>query len=98
MTTFSSASGLYTYYFDVAVDAQGLIQVRNIRSPNGPIDALNGIPSSVLDDMEDAKGIVAQMLASGEAATGTVTFTGQISQSVSIAAGVLNNTPIGWLM
>ena len=66
VTTFSSSSGGRSYYFDVAVDAQGLVQVRNIRSPNGPIDALNGIPSAVMDDMDDAREIVLQMLASGE--------------------------------
>jgi len=91
VTTFSSASGRYTYYFDVAVDTQGLVQVRNIRSPNGPIDALNGIPSSVMDDMEDAKEIVVQMLASGEAYNGTVTFTGETYQDVAFPAD-LNNT------
>jgi len=92
VTTFSSGSTTQTYYFDVAVDAQGIVQVRNIRSPNGPIDTLNGIPATVLDDMEDAKGIVLQMLASGEAANGTVTFTGEVSQDVVLAPGVLNNT------
>jgi len=92
VTTFSSVSGRYTYYFDVAVDTQGLVQIRNIRSPNGPVDSLNGIPSSVLDDMEDAKGIVLQMLASGTTVSGTVTFTGETSQDVIIAPGVLNNT------
>jgi len=91
VTTFSSSSGGRSYYFDVAVDAQGLVQVRNIRSPNGPIDALNGIPSAVMDDMDDAREIVLQMLASGEAYNGTVTFTGETYQDILFPAA-LNNT------
>ena len=92
VTTFSSVAGSVTYYFDVAVDTQGLVQVRNIRSPNGPIDTLNGIPSSVLEDMEDAKDIVRHMLSSVDAVNGTVTFTGEVSNPVVIAPGILNNT------
>jgi len=92
VTTFSSSSGGVSYYFDVVLDSQGLVQIRNIRSPNGPIDIYNGIPGPVMDDMEDAKDIVNQMLASGPADSGTVTFTGQTTQAATIPPGVLNNT------
>lgn len=91
--TYASASGSQTYLFDVVVDAQGLISVRNIRSPLGLIiDSLTSIPDSVLADMNDAKGITSVRMSESTADSGTIVFTGESSKAVAIASGVLNNT------
>ena len=93
VVTYSSSSGGVTYLFDIVVDSQGNISVRNIRSPKGLItDPYTVIPSSVLDDIEEAKALVAQMMDETQVDSGTITFTGQTQQAVTIAAGVLNNT------
>ena len=91
--TYSSASGGETYLFDILVDGQGGMSARNIRSPRGLIaDAYTTVPDSVLDDIAEAKDLVSQMLDETEVDNGTVVFTGETSQAVVIAGGVLNNT------
>ena len=90
--TYASSSGGATYYFDIVVDAQGLVSVKDIRSPRGAVDSTTAIPSLVLDDIERAKTIVVQLVEETEVDTGSVVFTGQTSRPVVIAGGVLNNT------
>lgn len=89
--TYSSASGGSEYLFDVAVDAQGLVSVRNIRGPRGLVqDSMTGVPASVVADMSDAKGIVTQIMAESIADAGDVAFAGDTSKDVVIPDGVLN--------
>lgn len=90
--TYESSSGGVAYYFDIVVDAQGLISVRNIRAAYGAIDCNTNIPAFVLNDIEAAKLISQQQVAETDVQSGTVVFTGQIEQTVSIPAGILNNT------
>lgn len=91
--TFSTSSGGQTYRYDIVVDAQGSISARNIRSPRGLItDPYTTLPEIVLQDITDAKNLVAQRVVESEAATGTVTFTGETTQPATIAPGILNNT------
>jgi hypothetical protein len=90
--TFKSSSGGVDYYFDIVVDAQGLLSFRNIRSPQGVVDPGTNIPNSVIDDITTAKQLVQQLVGETQAASGTVTFTGETSQAVTIPAGTLNNT------
>jgi len=90
--TYSSSSGGQSYLFDIVVDAQGLISVKNIRSSTGALDCSSSIPSSVLSDIEIAKGIVQQQLGETQVDSGNIVFDGQTEQTVLIAAGVLNNT------
>ena len=90
--TYASSSGGQSYYFDIVVDGQGLVSARNIRSPQGAVDASTSIPSSVLDDIETAKDLVQQLVSETEVDSGSLVFTGQTSQAATIAAGVLNNT------
>jgi len=89
--TYASSSGGVTYYFDITVDAQGLISVGNIRSSQGSTDCSTGIPDSVLDDMSDAKLLVQQLVAETSVDSGTVTFTGQTEMPVVVVPGALNN-------
>jgi len=81
------------YYFDVVVDAQGLVSVKNIRGPLGLIaDAYTTLPQTVTDDIKVATELVSLIQLETEADSGTVSFTGQTSRPVTIAGGVLNNT------
>ena len=91
--TFSSTTGGETYQFEVAVDEQSQVQVRNIRSPLGLIqDTVTGLPQTVVDDIAEAVEVVQQQLTESEVTTGSVIFTGETSQAATIAAGLLNNT------
>lgn len=91
--TYSSASGGQTYLFDVVVDAQGFVSVRNIRSPLGLItDTFTGVPQAVLDDMNEAKEAVVQISAETQVASGNLVFDGTTSEVATIPGGVLNNT------
>lgn len=93
VATYSSSSGSQTYYFDVVVDAQGLVSIRNIRGTRGLIqDSMTSIPQSVLEDMESAKAIVIQTTTETLVASGTLAFTGQTYRDATVSAGVLNNT------
>lgn len=92
-STYSSSSGGVTYYFDMVVDQNGTMAVRNIRGPRGLInDPMTEIPQSVLDDINSARSVVAQTQTTTQVLSGTLTFTGQTYQDVVIAGGVLNNT------
>ncbi len=87
--TYSVTSGTETYTFDIVVDAQGLLTVQNVRGPRG---ATSVIPDAVLQAIDQAKGLVQQMVLETQVDSGTLTFTGQTSQSATIASGTLNNT------
>ena len=90
--TYVSSSGGDSYYFDIVVDAQGTVAVRNIRSPRGVLDSSTSIPSFVLDDIDRAKNIVQQLVAETQVDSGSLVFEGQTSRSAVIASGILNNT------
>lgn len=93
VVTYSSTTGSVVYLFDIVVDAQGNVFVRNIRSPKGLIqDPYTPIPDSVLNDIEEAKGLTEQGMSETQVDSGTLTFTGQTQQTATIPAGVLNNT------
>lgn len=93
VSTYSSSSGGVTYYFDIAVSQNGAVSARNIRGPRGLIqDPNTDIPQSVLDDISTAKGVILQTQTETQVLSGTLTFTGETYQDVSIAGGVLNNT------
>lgn len=90
--TYKSSSGGQSYYFDVVVDAQGLVSVRNIRVPTGALDSYTGLPQTVTDDIKTATELVTLLQLETEVDSGNVVFTGETSQAVVIPGGVLNNT------
>ncbi len=91
--TYTSASGGQTYTFDVVVDAQGLVSVRNIRTPTGPLcGSATTIPQTVMDDMQEATELVVLLQLETEVDSGNVVFSGQTTQAVVIPGGTLNNT------
>jgi hypothetical protein len=91
LVTYSSSGGGETYYFDVVIDAQGLVSVKNVRGPTGAPCA-TGLPDIVLDDMQEAKGITALLVGETEAASGTLTCVGQTEITEPVVPGTLNNT------
>ena len=91
--TYSSASGSQEYLFDVIVDAQGLVSVRNIRTPNGGLcDPYTGLPQVVTGDMKVATELVALLMLETEVTSGNLSFRGETSLPAVIAGGLLNNT------
>lgn len=91
LVTYSSSSGGHTYHFDVLVDAQGLVSVKNLTGPAGA-PCMTGVPDIVLDDMQSAKDLVALLLSESEVVGGSLVFTGQAELSVPVVAGLLNNS------
>jgi hypothetical protein len=95
--SYCSFSGGISYTFDVVYDSNGLITIQNLQGPIASTAACStacstNIPEDVLEDMQDAKGLVELLLSETEVASGTLTFTGQTQQTAAIPAGVLNNT------
>jgi len=91
--TYATSSGGQTYRYDIVVDTQGLVSVRNIRSPLGLVtDPYTSLPQMVIQDINEARDQVAQRNAVSEVDSGTVTFAGEVSLPVGIAPGVVNNT------
>lgn len=91
--TYQSSSGGQTYTYDIVVDAQSLLSVRNIRGPRGIIaDSIQQVPQTVAQDILDAMGVVRLLVAESTVLSGTQNFSGQTSRSVTIVGGVLNNT------
>lgn len=91
--TYATTSGGQTYRYDVVVDSLGLVSARNFRTPRGLItDPNTALPQVVLQDINTARDSVAQHSTEAEAVGGTVTFTGETTQAVVIAPGLLNNT------
>jgi len=91
--TFSTSSGGETYLYDVVVDAQSIVSVRNMRTPYGLItDSVTSLPDVVIGDMNDAKTLVTQLLAETQVDSGNLVFAGDVTKTATIAADVLNNT------
>jgi len=90
--TYKSESGGVAYYFDIVVDEQGLVSVRNIIAPTGLIrDSTTSLPQSVLDDMGTAKDLTEDLLAETSIDNGNIVFSGQTSRPVVFGAA-MNNT------
>lgn len=89
--TYSTSSGGQEYLYDIVIDQQGLISAKNIRTESG-MECTPEVPDAVLADIRTAIGLVEQLVTETTVTSGTLTFTGQTYQDVSIAAGVLNNT------
>ncbi len=91
--TYQTSSGGQTYTYDIVVDSQSLLSVKNIRTPLGLItDSVTQVPEEVAQDMLDAMAVVQLLVANSTAVSGTENFSGQTTRSLVIAGGVLNNT------
>lgn len=90
--TYSSSSNGVLYLFDIVVDSQSQVSVRNIRGPQGAITGTQAVPQSVMDDIREAMNLVVLLVSEDEAVGGNATFTGETTQPVAIAAGLLNDT------
>jgi len=95
--SFQSSAGGVTYTFDVVLDAQGIITIKNVQGPIASTAACStacstDIPEDVLEDMQEAKCLVELLMSVTEVASGQLVFTGQTQLTATIPAGVLNNT------
>lgn len=82
--TYTSGSGSSQYRFTVVVDQNGVVSVRDIRTPFGLImDSMSRLPQSVVDDITAAMAQVEDLLSLTSAVNGTLTFAGQTEQSVT---------------
>ena len=91
--TYKSSYGGVDYYFDISIDENDLVEVRNIRGPLGLIqDVVTGVPESVTDDILEARDTAVQQIAETQVTSGNVSFAGVTSMAVVIAGGLLNNT------
>jgi hypothetical protein len=90
--TYKSTVGLTEYFFNVTVDEQSLVAVRNILTPNGPIlDSYTSLPESVVDDISAAKALVEDLIAESTLASGTAAFDDDVSSDV-VFVSEMNNT------
>ena len=87
--TYCSQQGTQQYLFDIVIDTQGQLFVRNVWGANGVV---LDVPSPVLQDIETAKGITLEAIGQTQVEQGIVLFTGQYTRPVVIPAGILNNT------
>lgn len=91
--TYASTYGGLTYRFDVVVDARGLVSVRNIQTSFGLLSgSYTSLPSQVVDDIAEARGIATQQLAERDVVSGVVTFAGDVAVEVPLPEGELNTT------
>jgi hypothetical protein len=90
--TYKSSSGGVSYYFDIVVDEQGLVSVRNIITPTGILrDSTTSLPQSVLDDMGTAKSLTEDLLTETTIDNGNIVFSGDTSRPV-VFGTAMNNT------
>jgi hypothetical protein len=95
--SYQSSAGGVTYTFDIVLDAQGIITIKNIQGPIASTAACStacstDIPEDVLNDMQEAKCLVELLMSVTEVAFGQLVFTGQTELPGTIPVGVLNNT------
>ncbi len=91
--TYQVVANKQTFRFDITLDSNGMMAVRNIQGPHGLIqDSYTALPDTVMNGISAARKIMTQQLSEKQVATGTLTFTGQTSQDAAIPSGVLNNT------
>ena len=81
------------YLYDIVVDAQSVISVRNIRGPRGLItDSVTSLPQVVADDIQEAINLVKLKSSETQVTSGSVSFAGTTSEDVTLPAGLLNNS------
>ena len=90
--TYTSQAGGETYQFDIVVDSQSNVSVRNIQGPLGSISGLASIPQSVMADISEAMEVVLVLLTESEAVGGNIVFSGETEITVAVPVGTLNNT------
>lgn len=90
--TYKSAQGGQEYLYDIVLDAQSVVSVRNIRGPRGLItNSATGLPEEVVAEINDAVALAQLLAQETSVISGTENFSGQTSRSVAVAPGLLNN-------
>lgn len=81
--TYTSGTGTSQYRFTVIVDLNGVVSVRDIRSPFGLVmDTMTRLPQSVVDDITAAMAQVEALLALTSSVNGTLTFAAETEKSI----------------
>lgn len=81
------------WQFTIVVNQDGTIGVRNIKAPTGSIcDSMTEIPGAVLDEINDAKAEVENILAQTSAINDTLNFVDQTTQSVVFAIPMVDTS------
>jgi hypothetical protein len=84
--TYTSGTGTSQYRFTVVVDVNGVVSVRDIRTPYGLVmDSMTRLPQSVTDDIVAAMGQVEDLLSLTSSVNGTLTFSGEAEKSVTFS-------------
>jgi len=91
--TYRSESGGQSWYYTIVQNMNGVLGIRDILSPYGPLcDSNTQIPQFVLDDQQTAIGQVENILATTSAINGILTFTNDTSQTVTFATPLSNTS------
>lgn len=84
--TYTSGTGTSQYRFTVVVDLNGVVSVRDIRSPFGLfMDSMTRLPQSVVDDITAAMAQVEDLLSLTSSVNGTLTFAAETEKSVTFS-------------
>ena len=84
--TYRSGGGGVFYHFEVVMDQNNNITVRNILTPTGLMtDSMVGLPQSVLDDIETAIGQLEDLVAQTSSVGGILTYAAETTQSVTFS-------------
>jgi len=87
--TYQSGVSSEAYYFTIVVDQNDRVSVRNIQSPYGLIiDSMTSVPSSVVDDINDAISQVEDLMSATSAINGTLTFSAEGSKDVTFSTAL----------
>ncbi len=89
--TYKTSLGNQNYQYDIVVDLNGKVNVRNIRGPKGLIaDSRTALPLDVMKDIQDAISVVSSLQSSISVYTSTIEFDGVSSKTVSLPEGTVN--------
>jgi len=84
--SYQSTQGSHIYTFDVVMDGQSNVSVRNIVTPYGLLmDTTNSLPEAVLDDVRSAIDQVENLVAQTSAINGTLTFASESTKTYTFA-------------
>lgn len=84
--TYTSGTSTSQYRFTVVVDLNGVVSVRDIRSPFGLIaDTMTRLPQTVTEDIAAAMNQVEALLSLTSSVNGTLTFASETEKSVTFS-------------
>lgn len=92
VVSYRSVYGASQFTFDVVVDSQSNVSVRNFKQLGQVGTTTCAIPAPHFADVEEARRWVAVLLAESSVYAGSSTWSGETEQTLAIPANTLNNT------